>query len=109
MIELIADEDVPRPVIAKLRARGYDVYAIDEEMKGELDQDVLAVARETNRVLVTFDDDFKELAQDADTHPGVLYITTRTHYTVIVDEICESHLAHMNAADLQDTIVHVSP
>jgi hypothetical protein len=61
-MRLLADENVPRAVIAELRARGADVSAVGEIMAGATDAAVLAHALAQQRVLLTFDKDFGELA-----------------------------------------------
>ena len=59
---LLADQDVPSAVVAALRQQGHDVAWIAEDAPGSLDPEVLARAQRENRVLVTFDKDFGELA-----------------------------------------------
>jgi len=59
---LLADEDVPGAVVAALRQQGHDVAWIAEDASGSPDPEVLARAQRENRVVVTFDKDFGELA-----------------------------------------------
>jgi predicted nuclease of predicted toxin-antitoxin system len=59
---LLADQDVPGAVVAALRQQGHDVVWIAGDAPGSLDPEVLARAQRENRVLVTFDKDFGELA-----------------------------------------------
>jgi predicted nuclease of predicted toxin-antitoxin system len=61
VIPLLADENFPLASVAWLRGEGFDVTAISELAPGALDGDVLRMARETGRVLLTFDRDFGEL------------------------------------------------
>lgn len=58
---LVADENVDHGAINALRAKGYRVVAISEELAGEKDEIVLRRARELRAVLLTFDKDFGEL------------------------------------------------
>ena len=57
----LADENVPRPIVARLRAEGLTVGVISETKAGIPDTDVLAVASERGVVLITQDQDFGEL------------------------------------------------
>lgn len=41
MFPIVADEDVDRAIIEKMRDRGVKVFSVDEEMKGSLDPEVL--------------------------------------------------------------------
>lgn len=61
-MRLLADENIPGAIIGQLRARGYDVFAVAERMRGAADRDVLACASAESRIVLTFDKDFGELA-----------------------------------------------
>ena len=60
-IRLLADECVPAPVVRTLREAGHDVVHVIETSAGISDIDVLAVAGETQRVILTEDRDFGTL------------------------------------------------
>ena len=57
----LADESVDAPIIASLRAGGFDVLAIAELAPGVTDQHVFDLANERSRVLITADKDFGDL------------------------------------------------
>lgn len=57
----MVNENFPLPAVRKLRAAGWDVLAIAESAAGAADTDVMALAREERRWLVTFDRDYGEL------------------------------------------------
>lgn len=61
-MRLLADENFPRAVIAALRADGHDVASVREQARGALDDAVLQFAQNEQRIVVTFDKDFGELA-----------------------------------------------
>jgi len=56
-MNLLADENIDRPVIRWLREQGHDVIEVVCEMPGANDEAVVALSRRTGRVLVTFDRD----------------------------------------------------
>jgi len=58
----LTNENIPPSVVHLLRGAGHDVLSALESMAGRSDVDVLAQATSENRVLVTFDKDFGELA-----------------------------------------------
>jgi predicted nuclease of predicted toxin-antitoxin system len=60
-MRLLADENITREVIVALRAAGHDVVAIAETMRSAVDEDVLAEATATGRILITEDRDFGDL------------------------------------------------
>jgi predicted nuclease of predicted toxin-antitoxin system len=61
-MRLLANENIPRRVVAQLRTLGHDVLAAKESMRGDDDRAVLARATAENRLLLTQDKDFGELA-----------------------------------------------
>jgi predicted nuclease of predicted toxin-antitoxin system len=61
-MRFLADENLPGPAVAALRALGHDVLWIRESKPGASDAVVLALAQRDRRVLVTADTDFGELA-----------------------------------------------
>jgi predicted nuclease of predicted toxin-antitoxin system len=61
-VRILANENVPQPVVASLRTRGHDVAWVAEIRPGMEDREVLALAQQELRVVVTFDKDFGELA-----------------------------------------------
>jgi predicted nuclease of predicted toxin-antitoxin system len=61
-MRILANENVPGAVVNALRERGHDVLFVKESMRGAGDQTVLAAAQAEERLVVTFDKDFGELA-----------------------------------------------
>lgn len=61
-MNFLADENFPRDAVEALRAEGYDVVWIRTEFPGIADPEVLSIAQAENRILLTFDKDFGELA-----------------------------------------------
>lgn len=60
-MRLLANENIPLATIRKLRELGHDVFAIRERNAGISDQDVLELAHNEQRILITFDSDYGEL------------------------------------------------
>ena len=57
----LADQNVPRPTVIRLRDAGLDVAWIGEIAPGASDRQVLAQAASQGRVIITFDTDLGEL------------------------------------------------
>jgi len=62
-MRFLADKNFPGAVIAALEAAGHDVVWVRMEAPGAADADVLALAAPEQRILLTFDKDFGELAR----------------------------------------------
>lgn len=60
-MEFLADESCDFAVVRVLRAEGHDVVAVAEIARGARDEDVVALALERRRVLLTEDKDFGQL------------------------------------------------
>ncbi|HVR94983.1 MAG TPA: DUF5615 family PIN-like protein [Thermoanaerobaculia bacterium] len=61
-MRILANENFPGPVISALRALGHDVKSVTESMRGASDREILGQAQREDRLVVTFDKDFGELA-----------------------------------------------
>lgn len=61
-MRFLADENLPGRLVAALRAAGHDVAWVRTDAPGSSDRQVLAMAAAEQRILVTFDKDFGELA-----------------------------------------------
>lgn len=60
-MRFLADENVSRLVIERLRHEGHDVVSIAETRPGAPDDDILSAANAEARVLITGDHDFGEM------------------------------------------------
>lgn len=61
-MRIVANENVARTVIEELRRRGHDVLSVKESLRSERDPVILARAQAEQRLVVTHDKDFGELA-----------------------------------------------
>jgi predicted nuclease of predicted toxin-antitoxin system len=75
-ISLLANENFPVPAVRKLRAAGIDVVAVTDVMPAAADTEVLALARQQGRWIVTFDRDYGELVfkNGLPAPPAILYL-----------------------------------
>lgn len=62
-MRFLADENFPAAAVAGLASAGHDVAWIRTAAPGAADGDVLARAVREERILLTFDKDFGELAR----------------------------------------------
>lgn len=61
-LRILADENIGGRVVKALRSAGYDVVSVKEQFPGIRDTDVLRIAHEEQRLIITQDKDFGELA-----------------------------------------------
>ena len=61
-MRLLANENFPGEAVSALREQGHDVFWVRTEAPGSQDIQVLERAQQENRILLTFDKDFGELA-----------------------------------------------
>jgi predicted nuclease of predicted toxin-antitoxin system len=62
-MRFLANENFPAAAVTALRSAGHDVVWVRIEAPGTSDPDVLAWAAREERILLTFDKDFGELAR----------------------------------------------
>ena len=60
-IRFLADENIPLEVVEELQKAGIDLNSVSLEKPGISDENVLILAEQQRRVLITFDRDFGEL------------------------------------------------
>ena len=75
-MRFLANENFPGSAVAALQASGHDVVWIRTAAQGSTDPNVLAWAAREERILLTFDKDFGELARRSTLPPacGVVLI-----------------------------------
>ena len=61
-MRFLADENIPGAAVAEIEAAGHDIVWVRTVAPGRRDEDVLARAVREERVILTFDKDFGELA-----------------------------------------------
>lgn len=70
-MRICVDENVKRSLTTLLEQEGYDVVRVQDELElGFEDEAIVAFCRESERILLTNDDDFFAF----DDHPGVLFL-----------------------------------
>jgi predicted nuclease of predicted toxin-antitoxin system len=60
-MKLLLDENIEKAITTSLRESGYDVICVSETACGCSDEEVLRIANEERRILVTSDTDFGEM------------------------------------------------
>ena len=75
-MRILADENCPRQLIQRLRRNGHDVLWASSEFPGAADGIVLSHAMKTQRIVLTFDKDFGEMAfrQGLPSHCGIILV-----------------------------------
>ena len=61
-MRFLANENFPLDAVIALRENGHDVAWVREDAQGSRDEQVLSRAQQEERILITFDKDFGELA-----------------------------------------------
>ncbi len=103
-IRFYLDEHVPRAVAQGLRRRGGDVETVQEAgLRGVADDEQLAYATRTGRVVVTQDTDFLRLHAAGASHRGIVYASPR----LPVGEIIRSLLLIRDLLTAEDMDDHL--
>ncbi len=75
----LANENFPAPSISLLRKNGLTVFSIREASPGISDEEVVAIAQETGRIILTFDKDYGEIIfrHGLSAPPAVIFFRTK--------------------------------
>ncbi|MDB4305960.1 DUF5615 family PIN-like protein [bacterium] len=115
-MRILADENIPGATVRRLRAAAHDVFWIRESNPGIPDTDIINLAVEEQRIIITFDKDFGELAVtgQGENPPGVILLRTSKRSPEYVAETVERILDgrgdwadHLTVVD--DTHVRMRP
>jgi predicted nuclease of predicted toxin-antitoxin system len=60
-VRILADENIDKPIVDRLRAAGHEVVYVVESMAGTADDRVFKLASQHSAVLLTADKDFGEI------------------------------------------------
>jgi len=72
-MRFFADEGVDKQIVSRLRKEGHDVLYVAEDIAGTDDEEILSLANKEDRILMTRDKDFGELAyRDKKVHAGII-------------------------------------
>jgi predicted nuclease of predicted toxin-antitoxin system len=72
-MKFLADEGVDSQIVVRLRGDGYDVLYAAELLAGTSDEELLEQANREQRILLTRDKDFGEIAyKDKKVHTGII-------------------------------------
>ena len=101
-MKFLANENFPLPSVHVLRELGYDINAITETTPSISDREVMAIATETDRTILTFDKDYGELIFKYGYKPsaGVIFLRLE-HFLpnepgVIIHDLLSNHITDMS-------------
>jgi predicted nuclease of predicted toxin-antitoxin system len=107
-MNLLADENVDRQIVERLRRDGHVLVYVAEMAPGTSDNDVLAEANRQGAVLVTSDKDFGELVyRQGRIHAGVMLLRLAGLSPMAKAEIVSGVLRD-RGAEIQDGFTVVS-
>jgi predicted nuclease of predicted toxin-antitoxin system len=75
-MKFLANENFPLDSVKYLREKKFDVLAIGTDYQGISDEEIIRLAQDENRIILTFDRDYGELIFKYHLHPkaGIIYL-----------------------------------
>lgn len=88
-MRFLADENVPLSSAVLIRNQGWDIRHIAEDCPSEKDSAIMKIAKEEDRIIITFDKDFGELIFKhlLPSPPGIIYLRFEPYYPTEAGEI----------------------
>jgi len=109
-MHLLVDENLQKPTLAFLRSLGRDVIGVEEAGLSSIDNLVIFEhARQTQRVLLTYDIDFADIRQLVGKHhAGIIRLRISNQRLPYMQPILGATFDCLVDLDLRDTLVTVS-
>ncbi len=81
MRKFLANENIPLATIFRLRKEGFDISSISLDAPSITDSEVMQIAADENRTIITFDRDYGELIYKHGFRPpaGVIYLRMQNY------------------------------
>ena len=100
MRKLLANENIPLATIFRLRKEGFDISSISLDAPSITDSEVMQIAADENRTIITFDRDYGELIYKYGFRPpaGVIYLRMQNYQP---EEPAELLLKLLNNSNLE--------
>ena len=107
-MRFLADENVEKAVVDILQSLGFDVLYAREKLKGVPDDELIDIANQEGRILITNDKDFGELVYlQKKIAEGILLMRFRSEKSDVKARFIES-LIQSSSADLSGNFVVAS-
>jgi predicted nuclease of predicted toxin-antitoxin system len=108
-MKFLADEGVDRSIVEVLRELQHNVYYVIEETRSLSDDELLAIAANESRILLTRDKDFGELVYRlGKPHAGVILIRLEGYSTEIRSQVVSS-IIQKHHTELFDAFTVIQP
>jgi predicted nuclease of predicted toxin-antitoxin system len=94
-MRILANENFPKASVLFLISKGYDIKSIGNDFAGITDEEVMEIAIEENRLIITFDSDYGELIYKFGYKPpaGVVYLRLSEYSPVYPGRIIHNILS----------------
>ena len=81
MRKFLANENIPLATIYRLRKEGFDIASVGLDAPSIIDREVMRIAVDENRTIITFDRDYGELIYKYGFRPpaGVIYLRIQNY------------------------------
>ena len=105
MLKLLLDENIGLKTVGFLLKIGYDVKSVVKDLRGAKDKDILKVAFQEKRIVLTLDKDFCDLVfRDSLPCRGIILLRLNSHLPDSINRILDLFLSS-NKEDLQNKFV----
>ena len=108
-MKFLVDENISCRVVDFLRSEGYDVMSVLEEFRSAKDSIILEKANTSDRVIITYDKDFGELAfKEGMRHKGIVLLRTKDESFMTQVAVLKKFLSKHPAKEIKDNFWVIS-
>jgi len=108
-MKFLTDENIATSVVRDLRKKGFDVKDVKESnLQGATDKELLHIANQEQRIIITHDKDFAQVIGSNITHKGIILMRLRTQHATRVSQVLLHALDMPLAEKFNDKLVVVS-
>jgi len=103
-MNILVDENIMKEVADLFRSLGFDVKYINSIKKGIPDNEVMDIALQEKRILITSDKEFCKRFKDIN-HHGVIYLNTSHKYQI---DTLKKFIPRMKSMDFSNNVATIT-
>lgn len=106
-MRLLADANIYQPIVQHLKGLGHDVFYLGQELKPLNDEEVLNLAINEKRILLTFDLDFSDIRFLPKIYPGIIILRFKKTPVKEINQMLEKLFNEVSKNKMKNSLIIV--